>query len=813
MTDFRYALRTLQRAPGFAAAAILCMGLGIGANTAIFTVVNAVVMRPLNYAAPERLLRVYTEFPGFPGGGLKKFWMSPPELLDLRQLTKQWEALEGYAITGVNFSGGQEPLRVTAAQLTGGMLPMLGVAPQVGRHLTSEDDRFGAPLSIMISDGLYQRAFGGAPAIVGREVKVNGLTATVAGVMPAGFAFPPGETDPPEIWVPMQLNLSSPGSRSSHFLSVVGRLKPGVSPKQAQDELQQIVNEQGPRATPNTHLFHPVNHTLVALPWQDEIVGGVRTAMWVMLGAVAFVLLIACVNVGNLLLARAESRHHEIAVRKAVGASNWTLIRQCAVEGLVLAAAGALVGLLLAKGGLTLILNLNQGSIPRAAEISMDWPVLAFTLLATLITGLLFGLAPLAQISAASHESLKTAAGRSSGTARSNIIRRVLVASELALALVLLVGASLMVKTFWKLQQVNIGLEPDRVVTMRLALPQSQYPQSGQALSFFASLRDRVAAMPGVEGATVFSGMPPVRPLNANDTEIEGFVPRPGGPIQNCDYWQTVSPGFFETLKVRLIEGRFLDERDGAEAPRVAVVNQTFARTFYGHSSAVGRRIRPGSEGAWATIVGVVGDIKNAGPDKPTGTELFLPRMQSGGFGARGAFLAFRTAGDPRLLLPAVRAEIARMDPALPIAQVRLLDEIVGAASARPRFLTALLGLFAVVALMLAAVGIYGVISYTVAQRTQEFGIRIAIGASPANVLALVLRQGAWLGAAGVVIGAGGAALLARFLKELLFGVEIYDPAAFLGTAALLAAVVLAASYIPARRATKTDPIIALRAD
>ena len=813
MRELRYALRALFNNRALAIAAIVCLAVGIGANTAIYTVVNAVVLRPLPFKDSERLARIYTEFPSYgSSGGFHKFWMSSPELLDLRRLTTSWQSIEAYVIGGVNLASGRgEPVRVTAAVTTGGMMPMLGVTPQIGRMLSNDDDRFGAPLTVVLSNGLWRRAFGGAPSVIGREVKVNGLPATVVGVMPRGFAFPPGETDAPELWYPEQINPASPGSRSSHFQSVIGKLKPGITLKRAQSEFERIMEEQGRDKTPNFHTFDPKFHTILALPYHDEVIGGVKLAMLMMLGAVGFVLLIACVNVGNLLLARAEARHHEVAVRKAIGASIWHLARQCLIEGLLLATLGTGLGMLLAFGALRLILRFNQGSIPRADEIGMDWRVLAFTACAALFTGIFFGLAPLAQFAGSTQGSLKTASGRTTATVGAQWLRRCMIVSELALALVLLVGTGLMVRTFWNLQAVNIGLDPSRVVTMRLTLPEKQYARPSDVRQLWSGLLDRVKGIPGVQSASIASGLAPMRPLNANDMQIEGYVKKAGGPDQNVDFDQLVAPGYFEMFHIPLIEGRGFDERDGADSNKVVVVNATFARTFYGSESPLGRRIREDSADApWRTIVGVAADVKNGGIDKPTGTELYLPFTQSDE-GARSVYLLVKAARDGAQIVPAIRRQVAELDSSLPIAQVRLMDDVIASANARPRFLTVLLSMFSFVALTLASVGIYGVMSFMVARRTQEFGIRMAIGAGPENVLRLVLAQGLQIGFIGVAFGLGGAFVLTRFIRQLLFGVPAFDPVTFAATAAMLMVVIACACYFPARRATKVDPMVALR--
>ncbi len=813
MLEFRYAVRSLLQNKALAAAAILCLAIGIGINTAIYTVVNAVVLRPLPFKHPERLVRIYTEFPSYgSSGGFHKFWMSTPEVFDLRRLTKSWQSFDAYVINGANLSSGSgEPTRVTAAAVTGGLMAALGVVAERGRILQESDDRNGIPTSVVLSDALWRSTFAGDTNIIGREVRINGATATVSGVMPKGFAFPPGEIDPPQLWYPEQIDPARPGGRANHFQSIIGQLKPGVSLAQARAEFQSIMAQQGRDKTPNTHMFDPKFHTIVAFPYQDEVVGNVKPTMLVMLGAVGFVLLIACVNVGNLLLARAEARQHEMSVRKAVGASLWHLARQCLVEGLLLSTLGTSLGLLFAWGSLRLILLLQDGSIPRADEISVDGRVLFFTVGATLFTGVFFGLAPLAQFAGHSQTRLKMAGGRSTATSGAHWLRRSMVVGELALALMLLIGAGLMVRTFWKLQAVNVGLNPARVVTMRLSLPAKQYATPSAVRSVWSRLLEQVKNLPGVQSASVASGLPPMRALNANDMQVEGYVKKPGGPDQNVDFDQAVAPGYFEMLHVPLLEGRRFDARDGADGNKVVIVNATFARTFYGRESPVGRRVREDDKNApWRTIVGVAGDVKNAGIDKPTGTELYMPYGQIDD-GIRSLYLLVKTTNEQTQVVGAVRAQAAKIDPTLPIAQVRTMESVISAANAQPRFLTVLLSLFSTVALALAAVGIYSVMSFTVAKRTQEFGIRIAVGASTSNVLRLVFGGGMQLGLVGVGLGLCGALVLTRLIQQLLFGVTAFDPMTFTVTAALLLSVIAAACYFPARKATRVDPIVALR--
>jgi putative ABC transport system permease protein len=812
--DLRFGARMLRQSPSFTIAAVLCLALGIGGTTAIFSVVYAVLLRPLPYAHPEQLARVYTEFPTFPGGGLRKFWTSDPEYLDLKKYTQSWQSLDAWASSGVNISGATEPVRATVAYVTGGLLDALGVKPARGRLFTSRDDEDGAPLTAVIGYGLWQRAFGGDPNITGKDIQFNNKKCTVIGVMPPGFEFPPGEVDRTEIWAPLQLDPAHPGSRGGHYLYLLGRLRPGVSLENARSETAQLVTHFQQNASPKTHTFSTVAHPIVMFALHDEVVGAVRPAMWAMLGAVGFVLLIACVNVANLLLARAEARQREIAVRKALGAGLFRLVRQFVAEGVLLSVSGAALGLLLAFAGVRLIAIASAGSIPRASEIGLNAAVLLFAVTVSIATGIAFGLAPLGQIAGRGvAEALKATGLRTTASVTANRFRGVLVAAELALALMLLIGTGLMLRAFWNLQQVNIGLNASNMLTVNLALPRASYSSHPRAQQFWESVSHRVASLPTVVSASFMTGLPPVRPVNANDTNVEGFVPRKNGPIQNIDYYQTVGDRFFETMRIPLIEGRYFDARDGENAPLTLVVNQTLARTFWPGESALGHRMSPSfsNKDEWRTIVGVIADVKNAGVDKPTGTELYIPFRQDPSLTSGAGYLAIRTTGDPRALVNSVRREVADVDSSLPLSKIRTMEEVVSAANSRPRFLTLLLSLFAGVALVLAAIGLYGVISYTVAQRTNEFGIRMALGAGPLEVLRLVMKRGLQLALVGIALGAAGAFALALLLRGLVFGIGGFDPATFLAMAALLGFITLLACYFPARRATKVDPMTALR--
>ncbi|MGB6833188.1 MAG: ABC transporter permease [Candidatus Acidiferrum sp.] len=811
--DAQFALRMMRKNLGFTTAAVLCLMLGIGATTGIFTVVNAVLLQPLPYAHPEQLIRIYTEFPTFPNGGLHRFWASGPEFLDLRRDTHSWASLDAWISGGVNLAGKAEPVRVTAAYVSGGLLDSLGVGPVAGRLIEPSDDVPGGNVVADISYGTWQSIFAGDPNVVGRETRLDGRKCTIIGVMPKGFQFPPGEQDPAQIWSALQLDPAKPGGRGAHNYYLLGRLKPGVSEVQAQGELASLVQSYSENRAAHTHSFDPKNHTIVSYPLQAEVVSSVRPALLMLLGAVAFVLLIASVNVANLLLARAEARRREIAIRGALGASLARLARQFVTEGILLAFCGGFLGVALAYGGVRLVQLTNAGGIPRADEIAMDWRVLVFTLVTSLITGVLFGLAPLAPLVVSGiSESLKDTSGSTTAAAGAQFFRRALVAGELAMALVLLIGCGLMLRAFWKLQEVHTGMNADDVITMQVSLPSGTYTDNAKITDLWTRFDERLERIPGVKSAALAYGLPPLRAPNMNDTDIEGFVQTKDGPIQNVDFYQAVSKDYFATMGIRLMDGRLFDDRDVQGAPDVVIINKTMALTFWPHQNPIGRRVRPDKN--WCTIVGVVDDVKNAGLDRPAGTELYLPFRQTAAVneGISSMYAVLRPqGGDPRALAGAVRKQLNEMDPTLPLADVRLMDDVLSRAQARPRFLTLLLSLFSVVALAIATVGIYGVVSYSVARRTKEFGLRMVLGAQSGDVLGLVMKQGAGMIAVGVAFGLVLALFFTRLMASLLFGIASTDLATFASVTALLFGVALAACYIPARRATRVDPIQTLR--
>jgi predicted permease len=810
--DLQFAARMMRKNFGFTAAAVLCLMLGIGATTGIFTVVNAVLLRPLPYAHPEQLIRVYTEFPTFPNGGLPRFWTSAPEFLDLRRDTHSWASLDAWATAGANLGGKTQPVRVTAAYVSGSLMNTLGVNPVVGRLISDADDVKGAAGVADISYGTWRSVFGDDPDIVGRETQLDGKKCTIIGVMPKGFQFPPGEEDPAQVWTPLQIDPANPGGRGSHNYYLLGRTKPGVSAAQAQGELAALTQSYGEHRAPKTHSFDPKNHTLVSYPLQSEVVSGVRPALLTLLGAVAFVLLIASVNVANLLLARAEARRREIAIRGAMGAGLSRLARQFVTEGILLALCGAILGLALAYGGVRLVQLTSAGGIPRSDEIVMDARVLIFTLVTSLITGALFGLAPLIPLLVSGISgSLKDTVGSTTGSGGAQLFRRTLVVGELAMALVLLIGCGLMLRAFWKLQEVHTGLAADNVVTMRISLPSGTYTDNAKITDFWTRLDERISHLPGTQSAALVSGLPPLRPPNMNDTSIEGFVKHEGGPIENVDFYQAVSKDYFATMGIRLMDGRTFDDRDAKGAPLVAVVNNTMANTFWPGQNAIGRHLRPSTRDAnapWWTVVGVVDDVKNAGLDRPAGTELYLSYRQAEELAVSDMYVIARTSGgNSRSLASVVREQLNELDPSLALADVRMMDDVLERAQARPRFLTLLLSLFSILALAIATVGIYGVVSYSVARRTKEFGLRMVLGAQGGDVLGLVMKQGAGMVLVGLAAGLLTAFALTRLMASLLFGVAPTDATTFASVTALLAAVALAACYVPARRATRVDPM------
>jgi putative ABC transport system permease protein len=809
LQDLKYALRMLKKNPAFTAVAILTLAVGIGANSAIFSVLNSVLLRPLPYRNPEQLVRVYSEFPTMQ---LQKFWLSPPELLDIQREAKSWEAIGAWAPGGQNVGTASEPLRVTSAGITRSLIDVLGVQPQLGRNFTEEEDRNGGPRVAIISHGLWQKGFAGASDIIGKQIQVNAATTTIVGVMPANFSFPPGSNDPVELVVPFQFDPANPGNRGSHFLSVIGRLKPGVTTEQALAEMTNLMAAWQSEGR-SKHLLGPPNHPVIMLGLHEDVVGSARKAVWLLMAAVVFVLLIACVNVANLLLARAESRHREFAVRLALGAGIKRMVRQFVAEGFVLVLLASILGVALAFAGLKVLLMFAPDSVPRTEEIGVGLPVLGFTIAVAVVAVFLFGLAPLAQVSERNLANWIRGAGQRAIRGGGQALRKSLVVTEIALALILVIGSGLMIRAFWKLQQVNTGFDPEGVVSFSLNLPAVKY-DNNQRLQFANALEQKLGSLPGVTGVSIASGLPPLRRINANDTEIEGYQPTPDGPAQNVDYWNVVGNDYFKTMKIKVLEGRTFEPQDeNPNAMPVVIVNKALAKRFW-TGSPIGRRVNPSftPPKIWCTIVGVVEDTKNAGMDKPAGPELYFQvRQVANQFLGSNISFVVRGSNNSTPLEGSIRNAVRELDSTLPVYNLRSMDELVSRSMVQPRFLALLLATFSGIALFLAAIGIYGVMAYSVAQRTQEIGVRMALGARPLHVLRLVLGQSLVMLLIGTVIGLAGAFALTRLMSTMLFEVTATDPLTYVSVIGLLAVVALLACYIPARRAAKVDPLIALR--
>ena len=811
MQDFKYGLRLLRRSPGFTILAVLTIGLGIGANSAIFSVINGVVRKPLAYPNADQLMFITSQFPTL---NFNKFWMSPPEYFDYREHTKAFAHLGAYSTGAMNLSEGDRPERVNAAFITASMFDVLGVRPVRGTAFTPEQDRPGADPVVLLSHEIWTRAFAADPAVVGKTAMIQGRQRTIVGVMPPGFDLHDSKS---QLWIPLGLNPENRQNRGSHGIYVVGRLADNVTPAQANSELQGFLKQWG-QWWPQAHVPNDSTHRVQMEPLRDEVVGNVRRALWVLQGAVALVLLIACANVANLLLARAESRHKEFAVRTALGASKTRILRQFMTEGTVLSVLGAALGLALAFWGLKALLAANPESVPRAREITLDPVVLAFTVGVALLTGLIFGLAPLLHMGdQAVSLSIKEGGVRSTAGSGRNRVRRGLVVAEIALAVMLVIGAGLLIRTFKNLTSVDAGFDAENRVTFGLVLPAAAYPDSQRATDVITNLMRKLDEIPGVERVAAMQGLPPQRPVNANDTNFEGYTPGPNDPPANVDYYQTASLGYFETMGIPMVKGRSFQAGDAIGSP-VVVINEALAKRFYKDTDPIGRRLNPffGPNSPLFTIVGVAKDVKQGGLEAPAGTEIYfnfeqLPRLV--GFAARSMNIVLEVSRPLSSVLPAIRSSVVAIDPGLPIVQMRTMEDVVGASLTRQRFLSLLLGIFAAVALLLAAIGTYGVLSYMVSERHREIGIRMALGAGNSQVVGLVLKQGITIAVIGIVVGVAGALALSRITQTLLFGVDPADPMTFGIVIAVIALVATAACLIPMRRATRVDPLTAIRAD
>jgi putative ABC transport system permease protein len=809
LQDIRYSFRRLAKSPGFTLVVVLTLALGIGANTAIFSAVNAVLLRPLGYAEPGRLVTIEHLYPSL---GAMKAPVSAPGFRDYQALGRSFESMAVETGWAVNLTGQGEPVRVPGARVTGRFYSTLGVPAQLGRGLLPGEDSAGREHVVVLSHGLWQRLLGSDRGVVGRSLSLNGESYQVVGVMPEGFRdFFNRNVD---LWAPLVFDPGQLGddSRTNEFLNLIARTRPDVPFEQAAVEMRSLA-EQLKQRHPDSY---PPDWSLVTTPLAQRSVGNVRPALLVLLGAVGFVLLIACANVANLLLARAAARSKEIAVRTALGASRDRLVRQLLTESLLLSLAGGLFGLVLAYWGVRSVVALNPAQLPRADEIGIDPPVMAFTLLVSVVTGLLFGLAPAVHASSTDlHGMLKEGGRGSAGDRAGQGLRRTLVVAEIALALTLLTGAGLLVKSFARLQGVDPGFDPDHLLTFNLSLPAARYPADSQQRAFFDQVVPAIAAVPGVRAAGGTSVMPFGGAWSTGSFEIEGYQPPPKQPGPWGDI-RIVSPGFFETLRIPLRRGRLLADEDRAGGRPVAVIDDEFVQRYWPGQDPLGKRLTFGppagvtdtSAREWIEVVGVVGHTKHEGLDAEARLQVYLPyRQRTLPF----MTVAVRTAGDPAGYSNQMRRAVQSIDPDQPIANLRTMDELIAQSVGQRRLSMLLLSLFSGIALVLASVGIYGLMSYSVAQRSRELGVRIALGAARGDVLRLVLRQGMSLAVTGIVIGVGAAFGLTRLIESQLYGVRATDPATFAGVAAVLGLTALAANLVPALRATRVDPAVVLR--
>ena len=802
--DLRYGARILLKKPGFTFIAVITLALGIGANTAIFSVVNGVLLKPLPYPHPDRLVRVFES-----GSTQPKFPVTPGSFLDYREQNSTLDNLAIYTRDDLELSAGGQPEHLPAMRISADFFATLGFQPLLGREFRRDDEAPGNTHVVILSHALWQRRFGGDPEIAGKVVSFSGEPFTVVGVMPAGVQHVGGEYrstahgESVDAWWPMELGPKS--VRFAHFLNAVGRMKAGVTREQTEADFN-VIAARLAAEHPNTDAGWQIRiYTLY-----QEIVGRARTTLLVLLGAVAFVLLIACANVANLLLSQAASREREMTIRAALGARRLRLIRQSLTESLLIATAGGALGLLLAIWLTDALIALGPSQLPRLQAVAIDGRILAFTLGVSMLTGLLFGLAPALQGRGLNlSEVLKEGSRGGSGGPRQRRLRDLLVAAEVALALVLLVGAGLLMRSFLKLRQTDPGFKPAGVLTMSFSLPSSRYKKPEQTVAFYQTLIDRISTLPGVQSAGASTDLPWTGYDENSGFIIEGKSFPPSQEPEGR--YHDVTPDFFRTIGVPLVAGRWFNSNDTNQAPAVILINESLASRYWPDENAVGKRITFSSEPKpedWMTVVGVIGDVKDF-PDSPEAHPAFYwPHTQQA---FRELFVAIRTSGDPLGLVGAVRQEVQALDKDLAIAEIKPLDQVAEGALAGQRFTLMLVGLFAGIALLLSAVGIYGVMAYSVAQRTHEIGIRMALGAQTGTVMQIVIGQGMRTALAGMAIGLAAALSLTRAIASLLYGIAPTDPLTFAGISILLAAVALAACYIPARRAARVDPMIALR--
>jgi putative ABC transport system permease protein len=811
--DLRYGIRMLIKSPGFTFVAVLVLALGIGANSAIFSVVNAVLLRPLPYEHPERLALVW-ETNDKIQIGFDLLPVSAGSFTDWRNQSQSFDDLSLVDGANFNITGSGAPEQISGARVSSSFFKLLGVTPAAGRVFTEDEDRAGANRAVIISHSLWQSRWAGDPEIIGKTLALDGASYTIIGVMPKGFNYPKA-TDLPsyfqlpprsELWTPMALSSQQMTNRGNHNYGVIGRLKPETTIKQAQAEMTAIaenIAQQYPQLS-------GWGAKVVSL--EEQSVGDIRLILLVLLGAVAFVLLIACANVANLLLARASSRQKEIAIRSALGASRMQIIRQLLTESMLLAVAGGGIGILMAVWGIDALLALSPGNLPRLDEVKVDGAAIGFTFAVSLVTGLIFGLAPAAQVSKTNlSEFLKEGARGSTGGARANRVRSLLVVSEIALSLVLLIGAGLMIRSFARLMNVNPGFNPQNVFTMQIFLPQSKYSEGRDRAAFFKQVINRVEAIPGVETAGAITHLPLSGMEESGNFSIEGRPSEdPSGGFATVDI-RAISSNYFRSMGIPILIGRDFAQQDNEQSVPVAIISESMAARYFAGEDPIGKRIKRGSansDQAWAEIVGIAADVKHSALEKQSRPHLYFLYLQNP---FSYMTIVARSSSSAENLSAAASKAVWDTDKDQPVANIKTMERYLSEAVASRRFNMSLLGVFAGVALILAAVGIYGVMSYSIAQRTHEIGIRIALGAARRDVLRLVVGHAMTLAAAGVCIGLAASFALTRVMSSLLFEVTATDPVTFAAIPLMLAGVALAACLIPARRAMRVDPIVALR--
>jgi putative ABC transport system permease protein len=810
LQDLRYAIRTLAKQPGFTLVALVTLALGIGANTAIFGIVNAVLLRPLPYHEPDRVVLLWSHWTNW-----AKTWVSEPELADYQQQAHSLEHVAAFSSTSFNLTGGpgSEPLRVLAAQVQPEIFGALGATPIAGRVFTADEDRPGHERVVMLTEGLWRTQFGSDPSIVGRTIDLDATAYTVVGVLPAALRLPLDYASRTftQIWVPLALGPVDPQERGNHGLNALGRLKPGVSLTQAQAEIDTITRGFLQQYPDN----YDTKFGLTLVPAPLEVFGDVRPALLVLLLAVGAVLLIACANVANLLLARSEARQKELALRLALGAGRHRIVRQLLTESMVLSAVGGAAGIALAYGLTQVLISLDPLKIPRVQDIALDGRVLAFTAAVSLMTGVLFGIVPALQSSRTDLQSVLKEGGKGSHIA-TGWLRRALVVGEIAASVVLVAAALLLARSFERLLDVDAGFNPAHVLTLRTSLPGATYADSAAMVKAYTEVGRRLRESPGVQAAGAVTGLPLASTRGDWGIRIEGrpFDPRDALAAD----WQVVTPGYFEALGTPLRGGRAFTDADRADTLPVIVVNETMAKKFWPGEHVIGRRLTMGSNDRWITVVGVVADIHHRGLDMEPRPEMYRPHAQFryGGPAAPAVptmTWVVRTADDPRAATSYARAAIHAVDPKLGISDVATMGQVLADSTSDRRLNMLLFALLGSLALALASVGVYGVVAYSVSQRTHEIGVRMAIGARPADVVRMMVSEGGRLAIVGVAVGSVIALAGARLIRGLLFEVSATDPLTFAGVAAGLFGVALLASYIPARRATRVDPMIALRSE